>query len=124
MEKIELVLERICKNPDRIKDVTDDGGELYFRYLNHTFSILHRIHSTEVQGDYSFYVYPDWTGTLNALARAKEDGYFQEGGGKMMGFHSAQLGKKQMAELYSVVLAKLYNIDKIFDEILDEPDPF
>lgn len=65
--KILEVLKKILANPNDITEPFRIENEYYFRFKGVTFSILFNPDRQAKYGAYSFYVYPTYSGPLNAL---------------------------------------------------------
>ena len=122
-ENLKPVLEKIVRNQKWITDVYADGNEFYFRFHGHAFSIIKRSESDSVWGEYSFFVYPDFSGSFKQLAL---DFQFTPDTLKYVAYHESEIADHEisalMAKLYRSVRERAYGIDTIFDLIIQSPD--
>src|ERR1700733_8796634 len=118
-EKILEVVERFIIKPDLIEETAAASNEFYFTSKGHYFSILKRklrTLGTSEHGTYSFYVYPKWDNSLQALADVAS---IDQESVTNVAFHESDLRttlKNPLGELYETVKAKYANIDNIIDD--------
>ena len=121
--KVIHVINKIIARPENIEQVFGGSSEYYFRYKGHFFSILQRTDADERFGRYSFYVYPKWTGTLEAL-----DEFFNFHTSDelaMAAYHETQFSdaeKRLLPTLYSLLQQKELGLDEVFDDILGDTE--
>ena len=119
-DKIEEVINKICQNPQDIKDVISSGNEYYFRYKNHSMSIMRRTTHSPTTGEHSLFLYPVYEGDLGELASDLEHSDPSDLGIKMASYHSISYDKKLFQNLYALVDKKYLSLDDIFDDILSD----
>lgn len=116
IDKTIKTIHAIASAPDRIEDITRRSNEFYFRFKGHVFSILKRNNPDHDCGNFTFYVYPDWTGATSALADFFDMQWPEEL--PMASFDSIGFDEEPFARLYDIVNSKYLGVDAIFDDIL------
>lgn len=106
----------ITSNVGEIDEIWDSSNEFYFRFRGHVFSVTDVPGREPKFGRYSFYVYPQWSGSLETLAEA-----FDLGGSdvRLVPYHSGSYDEDTpFAELYSAIHRKYVDVDSVFDDIM------
>ena len=121
--KLIAVIGRMLDEPGNIQKIEVTDFEYYFNFQKYAFSIRRRSQPDDL-GEYTFYVYPKWTGSTQKLAEI----FIYEGGSeiKYSVFHSGKLSTsaaKLLEQLYTVVDSKATGVDEVFDAIIETP-PF
>lgn len=120
MSKIVQAVNAMIANKDKIYDVQlgrANSHELFFRYgEKFIWSIFKNDDS------FSLWFYPKNTSDeLSYLAQLEAHDFIDIA---MMGYSDKEIGtreaKNTFSELYSTVEGKLYNMDSILDEIIDD----
>lgn len=118
-ERVVESIRHMTKHVTAMTDVTKSGNEFYFRFKDHLFSIMQRSESHE-WGEYSFFVYPLWTGSIANLIQEFE--YNGTENVEMVSFHvnamDASDAKAAMRDLYFALNAQRSDIDAILDDVL------
>jgi len=118
MTKIVQAVNTMLQHPERITKVlvSDFTGEYYFLYNKYVWSILYN----SAENRYSLYFYPG-TATIEELADARPD---EPQGQECIHYSTKELGTKEaystFQELYKVVQEKLFKVDKVLEEIINE----
>jgi len=112
MEKILNVISKIIDNQDLISDVKKSNTELYFVFSSkYKFSINHDGN----QNQYFFHMYPNPNHSLIDIINADWLDYKE-----YLTYNSNDLGQVHIfADLYNILNVKLYDADKIIDDILN-----
>ncbi len=119
-EKINAVMDVMCRNRQLISDVTPWGNEFFFRYKSHVMSIIYRKNRQLDWGPYSLYVYPDGARDLSDLAAELERANPEDVGVKMVTYHSSDYNEDSMKKLYDIVKERSSKVDVILDDILSD----
>ena len=118
-DKVIQVLWKILAEPEKIQEVKEDGSELFFRFGNQVLSIMKRTDSGQGLGQYGFYVYPRWKGTIKEIIDLQNhdpdmvnlvhyhDGDFPDDDEKLC-----------FKKLYTLIAGKAHGVDDVFDDIL------
>ena len=120
-DRILDVIDKMTKTPSKITEVLGNGGEYYFKYGKHTWSLIHRDQSSEY-GIYTIYLYPKYEGSVGNIAETFEYG---DADIDMVSFHERDIpapgAREKFDELYAILRNAYYKIDDIFDDILKKP---
>lgn len=123
MHNINLVLQKMIANPERITDTYPAGNEIYFKYSKTCFSVS--VYGEESQGNrgYSFTVYPNWAGTLEDLLTSfTTPDLYPPDQNASVSYKDSELPeiRPNLIKLWSVATSKSLHVDEIFDRILSE----
>lgn len=120
MDKIIQVINKMVENKAKIngviKDLTpQDRQEYYFMYDGFKWSVARL---DENASTYSLYYYPDKSLSLDDISRVNWSNYKEFMMYKSDDYKS-QEATESFADLFLTVQNKLYDVDKIFDKILE-----
>jgi hypothetical protein len=121
MANLNQVIRKIIDRSDKIREVTRNENEFYFRYEGHAFSLMNRTNPSDIKrfGDYTFYIYPTWTGALELLIQTFE---VPDENPPHIAYHVADsLGMRDaLIDLYKILEEKYLKVDEIFKNILED----
>ena len=117
------VLKKIASDPTNIHEVEKVGDEFYFRYKGHVMSVMCNPKRGSQYGDYSLFIYPDWTDKIKVLSQYPFDGSPDEP--KMLSVHCAHFPSQYRSafeEAFKTVQGTYIevNLGSVFDDILSE----
>lgn len=122
MSKIVQAVNAMIINSDRINSVIKGAHptEYFFKYgPKHSWSIFGR------ENDYCLNYYPD-TDDLEPLAAMQDDEW--QNFTKVMTYKTKDIGTREglesFKELHSVVKEKIFGMDEVLDDIIEEDIPF
>lgn len=116
--KIVQVINAMITNQSKIENVVKiNNSEYFFLYNNkHKWSII----KNDGIEHYYLHLYPDATQTMNSVLSNEQHGIQNE----YVTYSTEDLKTNEaiesFRELYQIVSSKLYGIDDIFDEILED----
>lgn len=119
MATVNHAISKMLNTPSKITDLIARGNEYCFRFGGHAFSILSRTEDIDKYGEHSFYVYPNWKGSLEALG----DVFEMSNDVQMIAYHQNELqegSQWQLARLAKLVEEKSLKIPEIFDDVVNE----
>jgi hypothetical protein len=119
MATVNDAILKILTTPDKITEVVARGNEYYFRFGGHAFSVLSRTEDIEKFGEYSFYVYPGWTGSLQALSASFEHPNDVD----LVTYNENDLPhqtQSALSKLAKLLEEKRLNVHKLFDDVVNE----
>jgi hypothetical protein len=115
--KVLEVIRKFIDDPRLIDHIFGTTSEYYFKSKGHTFSVVRRAEDPEREfGNYSFYVYPGWEGTLDDLSTQTDFDNVP-----FVAFHELELPAVErdlIKILFDAVKARYANIDTILSDIL------
>ena len=116
MSKIVQAVNSMISHSDKITNVLNGDGEIFFLYKNYKWSMAKR------DADHYLWFYPN-AESLDSL--------LQHGPGEwsevdMVCYKDSDIGTKEakasFAELYSVVKEKIYGVDEVLDDIISDDE--
>lgn len=116
--KVEQVVTTILESPDEILDTYREANEFYFRFRGHVFSIQEceaGSNSFEHGGQYTFYVYPQWTGSPQTLPFAEVK---SETGSESVAYSEDEFKESLLKRLHKETMSRCFNVDAVFDDVL------
>ena len=113
MTKIILAANSMISHPEKISDITlEERGEIYFKYDNKTVWGIENDNQ-----DYILRLYPQTKDIDELISVTSWNNY------PMVSYSTMELKTREayetFKELYSLLNEKLYNVDKLLDDIID-----
>lgn len=120
MSKIVQAVNAMIENKDLLSSVIPSGKEIYFLYKQrHKWSMVQY-----EDGYHRLFFYPSNRSLEEIAAMEPEDWeHFSE----MVVYYDkegAREAKESFADLYAVLKEKVYGMDKVLDEIIEDSTPF
>ena len=113
MEKVLNVLESLIKNPKKISNINKSGDEFYFLVdTKYKFSLV----KSEMENNYYLHFYPKNDISLEQLLNIRDWSQYAD----IVTYDSIDLSSFDLFdELYQILKNKQYDIDTLFDDILN-----
>src|ERR1700722_4766566 len=125
-DKITETLKKILSNPDLVEETFRASDEYYFIFKGVAMSVYKALNRESKYGNYSFFIYPKWTGPLSDLAHESSLGNLDEKDMDMIICHMGQYDKNSEASglfepLFNLIQKKHTKIDleDVFRKILE-----
>ena len=114
MNKIIRAINSIIANQDIIINVASDGeDEYFFEYKGYIWSICQFVN------DYLLYYYPN-TKSVKELTNLEEPREYHDFVEYSAEDYKTREAVESFSNLYLMIKEKLYNVDKVLDDIIEE----
>lgn len=117
MSKLIRVINKIIENQDKILKVFKYQKELFFEYKNYYWSL----DKTDDE-QYKLFHYPNYSDDLEHLFNRNYGNHWENV--SMVTYNSEELSQNEalqsFEELYRILDDKIFGIDKVFDDILND----
>lgn len=121
MSRIHELIESIIGRNDLVRDVYQEGNEIFFAFDAHLMSVIRREKSVNTWGKYSLYLYPMANGTPKGLAEMLEQ--IDPDQVMMTAFHSEDYGEQLLSKLYLTIQECEPSVKNIIDDVISKKVP-